>query len=102
LGRGLNVTVLLLTQKLADLGDISDLVGTAFVFGQDSDAEAARALDLLGLDPDDQGLIALVRSLRKGWCLMRDLDGRVGLMRIDPASDDLLAAFDTTPAEAAA
>lgn len=102
LGRALNVTVLLLTQKLADLGDLSDLVGVCLIFGQDSDAEASRALDLIGLDPDDQGLIALVRSLRKGWCLMRDLDGRVGLMRVDPASDDLLQAFDTTPAETAA
>jgi len=100
LGRALNVTVLLLTQKLADLGDLSDLVGVSFVFGQDSDAEAARALDLLGLDPDDQGLIALVRSLRRGRCLMRDLDGRVGLTQIDPASADLLAAFDTTPEDA--
>jgi hypothetical protein len=102
LGRALNVTVLLLTQKLADLGDLSDLVGVAFVFGQDSDAEAGRGLELIGLDPDDRGLISLVRSLRKGWCLMRDLDGRVGLMRVDPASPDLLQAFDTTPAEAAA
>jgi DNA helicase HerA-like ATPase len=100
LGRALNVTVLLLSQKLADLGDLSDLVGVSFVFGQDSDAEAARALDLLGLDPDDQGLIALVRSLRRGRCLMRDLDGRVGLTQIDPASADLLAAFDTTPEDA--
>jgi hypothetical protein len=102
LGRALNVTVLLLTQKLADLGDLSDLVGVCLIFGQDSDAEASRALDLIGLDPDDQGLIALVRSLRQGWCLMRDLDGRVGLMRVDPASTDLLQAFDTTPTEAAA
>lgn len=102
LGRALNVTVLLLTQKLADLGDLSDLVGVCLIFGQDSDAEAARALELIGLDPDDRGLIALVRSLRMGWCLMRDLDGRVGLMHVDPASPDLLRAFDTTPAEAAA
>ncbi|MEX1142879.1 MAG: ATP-binding protein [Thermoleophilaceae bacterium] len=102
LGRALNVTVLLLTQKLADLGDLSDLVGVCLIFGQDSDAEAARALDLIGLDPDDQGLIALLRGLRQGWCLMRDLDGRVGLMRVDPASDDLLQAFDTTPAEVSA
>jgi hypothetical protein len=99
LGRALNVTVLLLTQKLADLGDLSDLVGICLIFGQDSDAEAARALEVIGLDPHDQGLIALVRSLRMGWCLMRDLDGRVGLMRVDPASDDLLKAFDTTPQE---
>lgn len=100
LGRALNVTVLLLTQKLADLGDLSDLVGVCFLFGQDSDAEAARGLDLMGLDSADLGLIALVRSLRKGQCLMRDLDGRVGLMQVDPASADLLAALNTTPEDA--
>jgi hypothetical protein len=100
LGRALNVTVLLLTQKLADLGDLSDLVGVCLIFGHESEAEAARALDLIGLDPDDQGLIALVQSLRKGQCLMRDLDRRVGLVQVDPASDDLLAALDTTPEDA--
>ncbi|MGH3993523.1 MAG: ATP-binding protein, partial [Pseudonocardiaceae bacterium] len=45
LGRALNVTVLLLTQKLADLSDLSDLVGVCLVFGQDSDREAARGLE---------------------------------------------------------
>ena len=41
LGRALNATVLLATQQLADLGDLSDLVGVCLIFGQDSDAEAA-------------------------------------------------------------
>ena len=102
LGRALNVTVLLLTQKLADLGDLSDLIGVCFVFGHESEAEAARALDLLGLDSTDAGLIALVQSLRKGQCLMRDLDRQVALVQVDPASEGLLKAFDTTPAEVAA
>ena len=44
LGRAFNATVLLGTHRTADLGDLADLIGVYFVFGQDSDAEARRAL----------------------------------------------------------
>ncbi|HST37953.1 MAG TPA: ATP-binding protein [Conexibacter sp.] len=96
LGRAFNATVLLATQRLDDLGDLSDLVGTYFVFGQESDSEAEQALRLLGLDPADRALVARLRSYRQGLCLMRDLDGRVGELQFDLAPD-LLAALDTTP-----
>jgi AAA-like domain len=96
LGRGYNATVLLATQRLGDLGDLSDLVGTYFVFGQESDGEARRALELLGCDPDP-GLVARLRELRRGGCLLRDLDGRVGEVQIDAAVPGLLEALDNTP-----
>lgn len=102
LGRAFNATVLLATQRLEDLGDLSDLVGTYLLFGQDSDAEARQALQLIGLDPHDPALTSRLRSYRKGRCLMRDLDGRVGELQIDPASDQLLRALDTTPKAARA
>ena len=102
LGRAFNATVLLATQRLEDLGDLSDLVGTYLLFGQESEAEAARALELIALDPDDAGLVARLRELRKGRCLMRDLDGRVGEVQVDPADPTLLEAFDTTPRQAVA
>jgi hypothetical protein len=97
LGRAFNATVLLATQRLEDLGDLSDLVGTYLIFGQESDAESARALELIGLDPDDRSLIARLREFRRGRCLMRDLDGRVGEVQVDPVDQSLLEAFDTTP-----
>lgn len=97
LARAYNATVLLATQQLADLGDLSDLVGTYFVFGQESAAEARRALELLGLDSDDAVRVAQLQEMRTGRCLMRDLDGRVGELQFDLVFDDLLAAFDTTP-----
>ncbi len=100
LGRAFNATVLLSTQRTADLDGLAELIGVYFVFGQDSDAEAARALSLIGLDPADQGSIGLVRSFRQGRCLMRDLDGRVGELQIDPVYEHLLQAFDTTPRQA--
>jgi AAA-like domain len=101
LGRGYNATILLATQRLGDLGDLSDLVGTYFVFGQDSDREARRALELLGCDPDP-ALIAHLRELRRGGCLVRDLDGRVGEAQVDAAVPGLLEALDNTPARIAA
>lgn len=100
LGRSLNATVLLASQRLADLGDLSELVGTYFLFGQDSDAEAARALALIGLDPDDPVLRSRLGEYRQGCCLMRDLDGRVGELQFDLVFGDLLEALDTTPREA--
>lgn len=97
LARAFNATVLLATQQLADLGDLSDLVGTYFIFGQESDTEARRALQLLGLEPDDPARVAQLKEQRRGRCLMRDLDGRVGEVQFDMADPQLLAAFNTTP-----
>lgn len=96
LGRANNATILLATQRLEDLGDLSELVGTYLIFGQESDAEAARALQLLGLDPNDAALIARLRGYRRGRCLIRDLDGRVGELQVD-VDPQLLTALDTTP-----
>lgn len=96
LGRAYNATVLLDTQRFADLGDLADLIGTVFVFGQDSDASAERALRFIGAQPTRE-LIALVREFREGRCLMRDLDGRIGEVQIDLVNPRLLRAFSTTP-----
>jgi hypothetical protein len=102
LGRAFNATVLLATQRLEDLGDLSDLVGTYLMFGQESDAEARRALEQIGRDPEDRQLVARLRSFRKGRCLMRDLDGRVGELQVDLVHADLLDALGTTPGAVAA
>jgi hypothetical protein len=99
LGRAFNATVLLGTQRTADLGPLADLIGVYFVFGQDSDAEARRALQLIGLNPDSGELVRLLREMRKGRCLMRDLDGRIGEVQIDLADPRLLAALETTPSQ---
>jgi hypothetical protein len=99
LGRAFNATVLLGTQRTADLGELADLIGVYLVFGQDSDAEARRALGLIGLDPRSDELVRLLRELRKGRCLIRDLDGRVGEVQVDLVYPHLLQAFQTTPGE---
>jgi AAA-like domain len=96
LGRAFNATVLLDTQRVADLGDLADLIGVVYVFGQDSDDGAAAALRFIGLEPTRE-LIALVREFRAGRCLMRDLNGRVGEVQVDLVDPHLLRAFSTTP-----
>ena len=96
LGRAFNATLLLGTHRVADLGDLADLIGVVFVFGQDSDDGAAAALSLIGLEPTRE-LIALVQEFRAGRCLMRDLNGRVGEVQVDLVYPHLLEAFATTP-----
>ncbi|HXN37305.1 MAG TPA: ATP-binding protein [Solirubrobacteraceae bacterium] len=96
LGRAYNATLLLGTHRIADLGDLADLIGVVFVFGQDSDAGASAALRFIGLDPTPE-LIGKVREFRAGHCLMRDLHGRVGEVQIDLVYPHLLQALGTTP-----
>ncbi|MGH2902472.1 MAG: ATP-binding protein, partial [Solirubrobacteraceae bacterium] len=96
LGRAFNATLLLGTHRVADLGDLGDLIGVVFVFGQDSDDGAAAALRFIGLQPTRE-LVALVREFRAGRCLMRDLNGRVGEVQVDLVYPWLLQALNTTP-----
>jgi hypothetical protein len=98
LGRAFNATLLLGTHRIGDLGDLADLIGVVLVFGQDSDEAASAALRFIGLYPTRE-LIGLVRELRAGRCLMRDLSGRVGEVQVDLVYPHLLQAFQTTPGQ---
>ena len=98
--RSQNATPILVTQLLADVSSLAELAGAVFAFGVETDAEAARALELLGLDDDDPRMRAQLRSFRRGRCFLRDYEGRVGAMQVDVADEHLLAMLDTTPARA--
>lgn len=97
LGRSMNTTILLATQRLEDFGDLSELVGVYFLFGQDSIPEAERALRMVDLDPEDAALRSRLTEYRQGLCLMRDLDGRVGEVQFDLVFPELVGALDSTP-----
>ncbi|MBE2317823.1 ATP-binding protein [Solirubrobacter sp. CPCC 204708] len=97
LGRAENATLILATQQLTDVGEIENLIGTRFIFGQETAAEARRALELLGLDPEDRALVERVRSYRRGRCLMRDIDDRVAELQIETVHEHLLRILDTSP-----
>ena len=100
LGRAENATLILATQQLDDVGEIENLIGTRMIFGQETVAEARRALELLGLDPEDRVLVERVRGYRRGRCLFRDIDDRVAEIQIDPVDSRILGVLDTSPAAA--
>ncbi len=98
LGRAFNATILLVTQQVEDLGELSQLVGDVWLFGQDSIRAAARSVQEIGLDPEEGALASRLTEFRRGRCLLRDLRGRVGEAQVDPLPE-LLAGLDTTPRE---
>jgi hypothetical protein len=77
---------------------LDNLIGATFVFGMRSHSEAARALALLGLDPEDTRLCQSLLEFEAGRCLFRDHAGRVEAIQVDVVLPQLLRAFSTTPA----
>jgi hypothetical protein len=102
MGRSELAVPIISTQLVADTlldgwADIDNLIGATFVFGLRSEAEAARALRLLDLDPDDHVLREQLLSYDSGRCLMRDHQGRVEPIQVEVLAPRLLSAFSTTP-----
>jgi hypothetical protein len=76
---------------------LENLLGATFVFGMRSEAEAARALTLLGLDPEDRRARERLLEFEAGRCLFRDHRGRVEAIQVEVVAPSLLRAFSTTP-----
>jgi hypothetical protein len=76
---------------------LENLLGATFVFGMRSEAEAARALTLLGLDPEDRRARERLLEMEAGRCLLRDHSGRVEAIQVELLVPSLLRAFSTTP-----
>jgi hypothetical protein len=102
LARSSNATILLISQKIGDVADLSALVGFYCLFCPESPSEAERGLDLIGLDPKYAALSSQMREFRTGLCLVRDLDGRIGIAQVDLVFESLTQGFDTTPTARAA
>jgi AAA-like domain len=101
LGRSQNITPILATQMLGDAAELEPLVGALFAFGVETEAEARRALELLRLDPGDEAATQSLLGYRAGRCYLRDFDGQVAPIQIEPPAW-LLGELDTTPPRAAA
>jgi hypothetical protein len=105
LGRSELAVPIISTQLVTDtiLGDresLDNLLGAVFVFGMRSEAEASRALTLLGLDPSDRRMIQRLLEFKAGRCLFRDHAGRVEAIQVELLVPGLLRAFSTTPPRA--
>lgn len=102
MGRSELAVPIISTQLVADgmIGEresLENLVGATFVFGMRSESEAARALALLDLDPDDVRKRRYLLELDAGRCLFRDHTGRIEAIQVDLVVPALLGAFSTTP-----
>jgi AAA-like domain len=97
LGRSQNVSTILSTQILGDAEDLKPLIGSFFAFGVETDEEAKAALALLRLDPDDDQAIRRQLAFRAGRCQMRDFEGQVAAIQVEPPGW-MLERLDTTPA----
>jgi hypothetical protein len=102
MGRSELAVPIISTQLVADTllngrAAIENLIGATFVFGLRSEAEAARALKLLDLDPDDRGLQEQLLAYDRGRCLMRDHQGRVEPVQVEVLAPRLLRGLSTTP-----
>jgi AAA domain-containing protein len=107
MGRSELAVPIVCTQLVSDglLGEresLENLLGATFVFGMRSEAEAARALALLGLDPEDRGARERLLEMDAGRCLLRDHSGRVEAIQVELAAPALLRALSTTPGAPAA
>ena len=105
MGRSELAVPIISTQLVTDtlIGEresLENLLGATFVFGMRSEAEAARALQLLGLDPEDRRMRQSLLEFETGRCLFRDHSGRVEAIQVDVVLPSLLRAFSTTPVAA--
>jgi hypothetical protein len=103
-----DVCAIVVSQNPGDLlaAGIANLVGTAFAFRTEGEAEQAATLDLLGLPcgvGHEQRLACLSRGALAGSgvtgeCLMRDGHGGIEQVQIDLGGNQALrAALDSTP-----
>jgi hypothetical protein len=102
MGRSELAVPIISTQLVGDalIGEresLENLIGATFVFGVRSHLEAARALTLLGLDPDDASARRLLLALDAGRCLFRDHRGRIEAIQVELLVPWLSRAFSTTP-----
>jgi hypothetical protein len=107
MGRSELAVPIISTQLVTDtlIGEresLENLIGATFVFGIRSEAEAARALTLLGLDPESRRMRQTLLEMESGRCLFRDHRGRVEAIQVDVVVPSLLKAFSTTPTPAPA
>ena len=98
-GRAMNSGVYFVTHQCGDLSDekIKNNIGLRFAFRSTDIHEIRNMLEFLGVDKDDENNQRRLRELENGECLMRDLYGRVGVLKFHLVFQELVDAFDTRP-----
>ncbi|SFR07067.1 ATP-binding protein [Desulfoscipio geothermicus] len=103
--RSYGVIPILITQNTTDIADLQTIknnVSYILCFRAQDKDEIMANLELLGADNEEKknyerGLGTIFPTMRDGWCIMRDAQGRIGQVYIDPRPEYLLDLFDTSP-----
>lgn len=96
-GRSLNGGAIFVTQNATDVaGDLAGNIGVKFAFRDSDRDKIAKTLSYFGLEIT-QDNIDMIKNLDNGQCLMQDIYGRVGLVRIDVVFQHIFDCFDTRP-----
>lgn len=102
LGRSRNTALALVSQNAKDLlaEDVRNCLTTMFVFRSEDAGEITADLELLRIsdNPEHRQAVASLPTGRFSECIMRDIRGHVGTMRVDMSYlPEVTAAFDSTP-----
>lgn len=102
LGRSRNTALVLVSQNARDLlaEDVKNCLTTMFVFRSEDPSEIAADLELLRVsdNAEHRSIIASLPTGRHSECIMRDIRGHVGTMRVDMSYlPEVIKAFDSTP-----
>lgn len=96
-GRSKNSGAFIATQSALDLGDdAKNNIGMKFVFRSSKIEEIKADLELLGLEVNKEN-VDKIKGLEVGECLLQDIYGHIGHVKIELLFEDLFKAFDTRP-----
>lgn len=98
MGRSLNSGIYFSSQGIDDVGDknIKNNIGMRFAFHMEDSDEIERTLEYFGLDAKDPSLQSVLRNLKSGEALMKDIWGHVGVVQFDMTFREFFEMFDTS------
>lgn len=95
-GRSLYAAVYVISQNVRDLMESKNNLGVKFIFRSEDQSEIEDILDFLNLEKTEENY-EMIRNIQNGEPLMQDLDGNVGLVRIEAVFEHVDLALETTP-----
>lgn len=95
-GRAMNAAVYIITQGCGDISDTSfkNNIGMKFAFRSTDTEEIDRILEYFDL-PKTRVNSDVLKNLKNGYCLFKDISGHVGVLHVNAVFKDLEKAFDT-------
>lgn len=102
MGRSLNTGLILVSQNAGDFlrdGDnLTNNLAIRLAFRSQDVREIDDVLTFFGLEQSEENR-EVIRTLRNGECLMRDVDGRIARVQIDGWNEEMSLAFEANPAK---